>query len=260
MSEIRAKKSLGQNFLKDEHILESIANSFEVSERDLIIEVGPGKGALTKHLIRKNCSFLCYELDERMKSFLLYFESEKCHIIFDDFLKRDIEQDINGNYEHIYVIANIPYYITTPIIEHFLNSSILIDGMTLLVQKEVAHRFAALPGGRDYGYFTVYLQHFFDIQILFDVSPKAFTPEPKVWSSVVRFVSKESINEGNVVLFQKFLKQAFAQKRKKLKNNLKGYSWNSVLSILEKNGFDENVRAEELSYEVFWEIFKKVSS
>ena len=95
---------------------------------------------------------------------------------------------------------------------------------------------------------------------MFDVSPKAFAPEPKVWSSVVRFVRKESINEGNVVLFQKFLKQAFAQKRKKLKNNLKGYSWNSVLSILEKNGFDENVRAEELSYEVFWEIFKKVSS
>ena len=180
MANIPAKKSLGQNFLKDENILRKIADSFDVTEKDLIIEIGPGMGALTKYLIQKSSDLLCYEIDERLKDTLLSFSKENVQIIFDDFLKRNLKEDLQKDYEKIYVIANIPYYITTPIIEHILASGLIIHGMTLLVQKEVAMRFSAKPGSKDYGYFTVFLQHYFFVQKLFDVHPHAFSPPPKV--------------------------------------------------------------------------------
>ena len=116
MANIPAKKSLGQNFLKDENILRKIADSFDVTEKDLIIEIGPGMGALTKYLIQKSSDLLCYEIDERLKDTLLSFSKENVQIIFDDFLKRNLKEDLQKDYEKIYVIANIPYYITTPII------------------------------------------------------------------------------------------------------------------------------------------------
>ncbi len=259
MEKIYAKKSLGQNFLKDSNVLKKIANSFDVCENDLIIEIGPGKGALTKYLLDKKSSLICYELDERLKECLIYFESEKCHIVFDDFLKRDIAQDIQENYQHIYVIANIPYYITTPIIEHILESNIKIDGMTLLVQKEVALRFSAQPKSKDYGFFTVYLNHFFEIEKLFDVPASSFSPVPKVTSAVVKFIRKKEVHSIDMERFKVFLKEAFSQKRKKLKNNLKSYDWNVFKEVLLENHFDEDVRAEEVSYDVFLKMFLKIS-
>lgn len=258
MNYISAKKSLGQNFLKDENILKQIANSFEVSSRDLVIEIGPGKGALTKYLIELPSALLCYEIDERMKDILVNFNSEDCKIIFDDFLKRDIKKDITRNYENVFVIANIPYYITTPIIEHLLKSEVTVSGMTLLVQKEVGERFTALPKHKEYGYFTVYLNHFYEIEKLFDVSPSSFSPPPKVFSSVVRFKRKDQIGVLDIEEFQKFLKAAFSQKRKTLKNNLKEYDWNKVWLFLRDYNKAESIRAEELSYEEFVTLFEKL--
>ncbi len=258
MAEVKAKKSLGQNFLKDENILRKIADSFKVNANDLIIEIGPGMGALTKYLIQKPSSLFCYEIDERMKDILLSFKSEKVEIIFDDFLRRDLQKDLKQDFEHIYVIANIPYYITTPIIEHLLESAMPISGMTLLVQKEVALRFCASPKTKDYGYFTVFLQHFFEIHKLFDVSPNAFVPKPKVTSSVVQFVRKEKIYDLDVSSFCSFLKQCFQYKRKTLRNNLQQYDWSKIQNILDKYGFSLNVRAEELSYEIFVLLFKSL--
>lgn len=260
MEKINAMKSLGQNFLKDESVLVKIANSFSTKENDLIVEIGPGKGALTKFLVKKNSFLICYEVDMRMKNLLLNYQSEKCQIIFDDFLKRNLKDDISDNYEHIYFIANIPYYITTPIITHILESNIAVSGMTLLVQKEVADRFCAYPGSRSYGYFTVLLQHFFDIKKLFDVHPTCFFPEPKVMSSVVCFVKKKCVQKLNLDLFRSFLKDAFSQKRKTLKNNLKEYDWNCIFSVLEKYHYNESVRSEELSYDIFVEIFNSLYS
>lgn len=258
MAEVKAKKSLGQNFLKDENILQKIADSFKVNANDLIIEIGPGMGALTKYLIQKPSSLFCYEIDERMKDILLSFKSEKVEIIFDDFLRRDLQKDLKQDFEHIYVIANIPYYITTPIIEHLLESTMPISGMTLLVQKEVALRFCASPKTKDYGYFTVFLQHFFEIHKLFDVFPNAFVPKPKVTSSVVQFVRKEKIYDLDVSSFCSFLKQCFQYKRKTLRNNLQQYDWSKIQNILDKYGFSLNVRAEELSYEIFVLLFKSL--
>ena len=253
--DIRAKKSLGQNFLKDESVLQRIASSFDVTRNDLIIEIGPGMGALTKYLVQKPSDLLCYEIDERLKNTLLPFQKENVQIIFDDFLKRDIQSDLHKDYQNIYVIANIPYYITTPIIEHIMESNLPIHGMTLLVQKEVASRFSAKPKTKDYGYFTVFLQHFFTVQVLFDVAPQAFIPPPKVTSSVVQLIRKMDIVCLDELRFFEFLKQASSQKRKTLKNNLKMYDWNKILQVLDKYGLSENARAEELSYEAFVAIF-----
>ena len=258
MANIPAKKSLGQNFLKDENILRKIADSFDVTEKDLIIEIGPGMGALTKYLIQKSSDLLCYEIDERLKDILLSFFKENVQIIFDDFLKRNLKEDLQKDYEKIYVIANIPYYITTPIIEHILASGLIIHGMTLLVQKEVAMRFSAKPGSKDYGYFTVFLQHYFSVQKLFDVHPHAFSPPPKVMSSVVRLVRKEKLIELDEPKFFEFLKMAFHQKRKTLKNNLQGYNWDRIAPILKNSGYSLSVRAEEISYETFVLIFQNL--
>ncbi len=257
MEIVRAKKSLGQNFLKDENVLKTIADSFETSDNDVIMEIGPGMGSLTKYLVKKPGKLVCYELDERMKAYLNCYESEKCHIFYDDFLKRDFKEDISDN-EHLYVIANIPYYITIPILEHILNSEVLVTGMTILIQKEVALRFTAKPKSKDYGYFTVYLNHFFDSTILCDVSPSAFTPAPKVTSSVVKMTRKEHVESLNIKEFQKFLMDAFKQKRKILKNNLKPYNWDKIYCVLKLLGYHENVRAEEISYEDYVRLFKEI--
>lgn len=252
---IKAKKSLGQNFLQDENVLKKIANSIKTNEDDLIIEIGPGKGALTKYLQKKNSFLTCYEIDLRMKEILKKFENEKTQIIFQDFLKANIIEDHQKyNYKDIYVIANIPYYITTPIIKHILNQE-KIKSMTLLVQKEVAERFTAKPKSKAYGSLTVYLNYYFNVTYLFNVSRSAFYPVPNVESAVVKFERKnEKSNLKNEEVFFKLINDSFKMKRKTLKNNLKGYEWDKIKNVLEENNLNENVRAEELSLEIFEKI------
>ena len=253
--EIKAKKSLGQNFLQDETILQNIANSVYTNTSDLIIEIGPGKGALTKYLKKKGSFLICYELDERLKDLLKKYEDNKTKIIFKDFLKANILEDSkNFNYENIYIIANIPYYITTPIIKHIINLEQL-KSMTLLVQEEVARRICALPGSKSYGSLTVYLNYYFQIKYLFKVSKFAFNPVPKVESAVINFERKKEKNKvKSEELFFKIINDSNKMKRKTLKNNLKNYNWNKIKEVLEKNNLNENVRAEELSLEIFIEI------
>lgn len=249
---IQAKKSLGQNFLKDENILRRITDSIEVHSNDLILEIGPGMGALTKYLVQKNSLFLAYEIDERMRPFLEKYTS---HIIYGDFLKQNLVFDLkNYTYQNLYVVANIPYYITSPIIEHLINSGLVFEKIVLLVQKEVAQRFAAKPKTKDYGYFTVFLNYYFEVKKMFDVSRKAFSPVPNVDSAVVCFKKKETpaINTGE---YFAFLKKCFANKRKTLKNNLNSYDWNIIFNILDRYSLSESVRAEEIPEEIFREIF-----
>lgn len=258
MKNLKAKKSLGQNFLKDENILNKIANSIDTNN-DLIIEIGPGMGALTKKLKEKNSYLIAYELDERTKEYLLPLEDEKTKIIYKDFLKTNIKEDINKidyKFNNIYIIANIPYYITTPIIDHIIEQKINVKAMSLLVQKEVANRFSAKSKTKEYGAITVYLNNYFDIEKLFDVKNTCFNPIPKVDSAVVKFVKKENVLEDKA--FYKFLNICFAQKRKTLKNNLKNYDWQQVKKILIKNNISENCRAEELELDIFKELYKEL--
>ncbi len=252
---IKAKKSLGQNFLEDETILQNIANSIKTNEYDLIIEIGPGKGALTKYLKAKKSFLICYEIDPRLKDTLKKYTDKKTKIIFKDFLKANIIEDAKDfPYTNLYIIANIPYYITTPIIKHIINLDKL-KSMTLLVQKEVANRLCAKPQSKAYGSLTVYLNYYFNIHYLFDVSKFAFNPVPKVESAVVKFAKKSDCpNVKNEKLFFELITDAFKMKRKTLKNNLKNYNWSIIKKVLEKNNLTENIRAEELSLDMFIEL------
>lgn len=250
--ELKAKKSLGQNFLQDETILKNIANSITTNQEDLIIEIGPGMGALTKYLKAKNSYLICYEIDNRMHEFLTKYEDNKTKIIYQDFLKSNISEDIkNLNYENIYIIANIPYYITTPIIKHVLNLPKL-QSMTLLVQKEVAKRFSAKPNSKDYSSITVYLNYYFNINYLFDVKNTCFNPIPKVDSAVINFTTKtKNYHLKDENLFFKLVEDSFKMKRKTLKNNLHNYDWSKIMEVLTKYNLPPNIRAEELSLEIF---------
>ena len=258
--DIKAKKSLGQNFLQDELVLKNIAGSINTTKNDLIIEIGPGMGALTKYLKEKKSFLICYEIDTRLKSFLKPFEDEKTKIIYQDFLKSNISLDSKDfNYENCYIIANIPYYITTPIIKHIINLEKL-KSMTLLVQKEVAERLCAIPGNKAYGSLTVYLNYYFNIKYLFDVPRFAFNPIPKVDSAVINFEKKkEKQTIKNEELFFKLINDSFKMKRKTLKNNLKDYDWNKIKTILEQNNLNDNVRAEQLSLDLFIQIANSLS-
>jgi 16S rRNA (adenine1518-N6/adenine1519-N6)-dimethyltransferase len=255
MKSVPAKKSLGQNFLKDEKVLQKIADAISVEKDDLILEIGPGKGALTKYLLQKKSLYVAYEIDERMKPILNAYTDK---IFWKDFLKSNLSVDLaEFSYRYLYVIANIPYYITTPIIEHLIYSEKYVTEMVLLVQKEVAERFCAKPHTKEYGYFTVFLNYYFEVFKEFDVSRNCFDPIPKVDSTVVHFKRKKNLDVDTKSYFH-FLKQCFANKRKTLHNNLKNYDWSLLLSVLNRYGYSENVRAEEIPENVFLELYQKL--
>lgn len=258
--EIKAKKSLGQNFLKDENILKKISDSIPTNEDDLIIEIGPGKGALTKHLIKKNSNLICFEIDTRMTDILNKLENAKTKIIYKDILTVNIEKKIkNINYNNLYIIANIPYYITTPIIKKVMELPKL-KSMSLLVQKEVGERFSSKPGNKSYGSLTVFLNYYFNIEYLFTVKSNCFEPAPKVDSAVINFTRKDEKYEvkNEKLLFQ-LIEDSFKLKRKTLKNNLKNYNWEKIKEILVNNSLNETVRAEEISLEIFIKIANNLS-
>ena len=257
--EIKAKKSLGQNFLKDELILKKISESITTTPKDLILEIGPGTGALTKYLANKNSNLICYEIDTRMKDLLKKYENEKTKIIYKDILESNILEDIKDvSYENIYIIANIPYYITTPIIKKVMELPKL-ESMTLLVQKEVAERLSSKPGNKCYGSLTVYLNYYFHIDYLFTVKNTCFEPAPKVDSAVITFKSKETKPEvKNPETLFKLIEDSFKQKRKTLKNNLKNYNWSKIFEVLQKNNLPENIRAETLPLDIFIEITNNI--
>lgn len=250
---MKAKKSLGQNFLQDSIIINKIANSIDVTTDDLIIEIGPGQGALTASLKKKNSRLIAFEIDERMHDFLDKLEDEKTTIIYNDILTVDLESILSKEkYNKLYVIANLPYYITTPIIEKLITLNIKIDALVVMVQKEVADRFCALPKTKDYGYMTVKLNLLYNVQKLFNVKNTCFNPVPKVDSAVVKLVL---INNKHIALnmgkLDKIISMAFSHKRKTLKNNLPDDMWKKICGYLVDHNISLNVRAEELSVDIF---------
>ena len=254
---MKAKKSLGQNFLIDTNVISKIVTEVLACNDDLIIEIGPGQGALTKELKKYNANLMCYEVDRDLSNILSKLENNKTKVIWQDFLKSNIKEDIkNIKYNKLYIVGNLPYYITTPIIEHIMDSNINLDKLVIMVQKEVADRFLAKPHSKEYGYITVVLNYYFDISKVTDVSKYAFKPVPKVESTVLRLIPKENMEDIDLNKFKEFLKVCFSQKRKTLKNNLKGYNWELVSEILHKHNLSESVRAEEISGEILMEIFK----
>lgn len=257
------KKSLGQNFLQDKNIIHKIVDSAEIDKNTLVLEIGPGGGAISQLLVPLSGNSILYEIDksleERLNKLLVSYDNKE--IIIDDFLKRDVKKDISKySYNNLYVVANLPYYITTPIIMKFIDEDVLPDKFVVMIQKEVAERLSSDVGSRDYGSLTVFLNYYYDIDILFDVSRNCFIPKPNVDSSVILMKKKEKILDViDMNLFKKIVRDSFMYKRKNIRNNLKKYDLILIEEVLKKYGFDLSIRAENLSLEIFVDIANSLS-
>ena len=251
--EFKTKKSLGQNFLINDLIVSNIKNSVDVKEDEKILEVGPGIGYLTKELKKFNVDLKCFEIDLDTKEYLDKLVDDKTTIIYGDFMKTDLSQYYDSN-DRIHVIANIPYYITTPIIEKIIDSKLNVLDMTLMVQKEVADRLTSKEGNKEYGYISVYLNYYFELTKLFNVGKENFKPAPKVDSAVIQLRKRKERFKTNEEVFFKLIKDAFRMKRKNLRNNLRDYDLDKIKEVLIKYNLDLNARAEELSIEIFIDI------
>lgn len=251
------KKKFGQNFLKNDEILEKIVSSFKCDNDGKILEVGPGEGALTKKLIRFGLPVLAFEIDTDLKEKLNKIEGNNLSIIFNDFLNVNLSDYYSKN-DKIYFVANIPYYITTPIITKFIDEKILPEEMILMVQKEVGERLSAKPKTSNYGAISVLLNYYFDIDYLFTVDRKEFYPAPNVDSAIIKFVKKKDVLNCDYDKFKCLVMAAFKQKRKNLKNNLKNYDLDKIKNILTKYNLNLTNRAEDLSYEIFIELVKNL--
>ena len=253
---MKAKKKYGQNFLNDKNIINKIVLACDIKEGDLVVEIGPGRGALTKELLKTNAKVVAYEIDTDLKPILESLDNTRLKVIYDDFLNRYILDDVYDiKYNRLIVVGNLPYYITTPIISHIIDQKMDIESLTIMVQKEVADRFMAKPKSKEYGFYSVYLQNYFNIELVTNVSKSCFTPVPKVDSAVIKLVSKK-LNVVNDDAFKLFVQKCFSMKRKTLKNNLCDDDYNRVISYLKTKGYDDKVRAEELPVEIYREIYK----
>ena len=250
------KKSLGQNFLIDKNIINKIAESINVNNDDLIIEIGPGSGALTQELVKKGCKVICFEIDERLKDKLSLIKSDNLTIIFNDFLTINLN-DYTKDYERLFFVGNLPYYITTAIINKIVSESNPYE-ITIMIQKEVADRFSAKPNSKEYGSLSVFLQYNFDIIKICNVSKNCFEPVPKVDSTVLKLIKNKKYNVKNEQKFYKLIKDSFKQKRKNLRNNLKSYDFEKINSILKTFDKDLNKRAEQITIEEFVKISNEI--
>ena len=256
------KKKYGQNFIIDENIINKIVENSNIDKNTLVIEIGPGAGSLTKKLAQNAKQVLCYEIDETLKIVLndLVMEFNNIDIFYQDFLKSNILDDLKQyQYEKLYIVANLPYYITTPIIMKVIEDNIPVDKIVVMVQKEVGDRFKATPGTKDYNSLSIFLNYYFDISKLMDVSRNVFLPKPNVDSIVVEFKkNKKNYNIKNEKLFFQLIHDSFQQKRKTIKNNLNKYDLKIVENVLKKYNFDLNSRAEQIPIYVFADISNEI--
>ena len=259
MDDFNYKRSLGQNFLVDDSVVSDIANSIDYKENSMIVEIGPGSGNLTKKLLDRVDFALLYEVDSRLKGVLKreLMNYSNYDIIWDDFLSRDINEDLSKyNYDNVYVVANLPYYITTPIISKFILEMSSALEIVIMVQKEVADRLTALVGTRDYGQLTVFINYYFEVEKIFEVNRKSFYPSPNVDSAVIRMVRRSNLDE--LVCFEHFerlVRDAFQFKRKTIKNNLiNKYDMDIVSTVLLRNDLNVSMRSENVPYYVFVEL------
>jgi 16S rRNA (adenine1518-N6/adenine1519-N6)-dimethyltransferase len=274
---IRPSKSLGQNFLTDNNVVRSIIESADIGKGDLVIEIGPGLGAMTTELAASAGFVTAVELDRSLlpalKNNLKDFDN--VNILNRDILKVDIKKDILESEavstagfipEKIKIVANLPYYITTPIIMGLLEQKVNADLMVFMVQKEVAERMAAKPGGKDYGALSVAVQYYSSARKVFDVPPDCFIPRPEVDSSVIRLdiYSQPPVDAKSSDMFFRTVKAAFGQRRKTLVNSLFNSGFfradkEKLKEILSEMGIGENQRGETLSLQQFAELSNRLS-
>ena len=254
---LKADKNLGQNFLVEESVVNRIAKAAELTPEDTVLEIGPGIGTLTQALAMTGASVISVELDKRLIPVLQETVGayENVHVVQGDILKVNILETVQGA-TPFKVCANLPYYITTPIIMNLLEQKLPLERLVVMVQKEVAERMTAPPGGREYGAISVAMQYYTEPKIAFIVKAGSFLPAPKVDSAVLvcKKRSTPPVDVPDEKLFFKVVAAAFSVRRKMLTNSLKnmgGLTGELVKAWLDRAGIDGTRRAETLSLEEF---------
>lgn len=263
------QKRFGQNFLIDANILEKIIRSAEVRKDDFVLEIGPGIGTMTQYLCESAGRVAAVEIDRNLIPILedTLKEYDNAEIICGDILKLDLDAFVREKNEGkpIKIVANLPYYITTPIVMGILESGIPVESMTIMVQKEVAGRMQARPGSKEYGALSLAVQYYAEPKVVANVPPNCFMPRPNVGSAVIRLVRRQAppVNVEDERLMFSIIRASFNQRRKTLANGLKnngGFSLSreqikeSILAL----GVPENIRGEALSLEQFAELSNKI--
>jgi len=257
------KKSLGQNFLIDVNILENIIKHAGIDRSSSVIEIGPGIGALTEQLAIHANKVVAYEIDKRLLPILkdTLKEYENIQIIHQDILKADVQSMIDEMFrsnQAVHVVANLPYYITTPILMKLLQDKLPIASLTVMIQKEVAERMAAKPNSKAYGSLSIAVQYYTKAEVVMTVPKSVFMPQPNVDSSILRLTMRENppVYVEDEGYFFSIIKASFAQRRKTLRNNLsrflkETYDKEMISKALNKCGIDGARRGESLSIKEF---------
>ncbi|XJZ27368.1 16S rRNA (adenine(1518)-N(6)/adenine(1519)-N(6))-dimethyltransferase RsmA [Bacillota bacterium Lsc_1132] len=267
------KKSLGQNFLIDANILKKIVEFAGLTEDTGAIEIGPGIGALTEQLARSSKKVVAFEIDQRLLPILAETLSpySNVKIIHQDVLKADVKKVIAeefANTSDLMVVANLPYYVTTPIIMRLLEEQLPIRGIVVMLQKEVADRISARPGTKDYGSLSIAIQYYMEAETVMVVSKTVFVPQPNVDSAVIRLTKRQTpaVEVKDETFFFQVTKASFAQRRKTIVNNLTSQlpngklKKNEILEALQACGIDPARRGETLSLEEFAQLSDKLYS
>ena len=249
MQNVKPLKRFGQNYLHDKNIINKIFGEINPKPEDTIIEIGPGRGALTELIYGKTENFIAVEIDTRVIE-ELQSKFPELKVIKEDFLKVDISTILNLNKKKLRVIGNIPYNLTSSIIFKVIYNADIIEDAIFMVQNEVAKRMTAKKGNKDYGILTVLLNYFTDTQYCFKVSPNAFYPKPRVTSAVVHLRLKQlSISTEERQMFISVVKACFGNRRKTLKNSLSNSIFNEI--NFSNSGIDLTLRAEQLDVKDF---------
>lgn len=258
MEEIKFKKQFGQNFIFDTNLLRAIVHDSGIDSEDEVLEIGVGVGSLTKCLCEKAKKVVSYEIDESLRpnieENLVGLNNSK--IIYKDIMlatKDEISSQFDGPFK---IVANLPYYITTPIIFKFLEEGYDLKSLTIMVQKEVGERICAKEKSKDYGILSVMIKSFADTKIVRNINKNMFVPSPNVDSCLVRIDLKNKYDIANRQKYREFIKKCFSMRRKTLFNNLKTYyPKEEILDALDKLSMKENTRAEEINIDNLVKIY-----
>lgn len=263
--QLQFNKNLGQNFLMDGNIVRKIVEKAEVSKEDVVIEIGPGIGTLTEELLLKAKRVIAIEIDDSLIPVLAdnFADQENFTLIHEDALKVDYAQLIEayGQGTSIKVVANLPYYITTPLISQLLTTGLPIESCTVMVQKEVADRIVAKPSSKEYGSLSLYVDCFADASVVLQAPKEVFMPQPKVDSMVVKMVAKDGPKDVDRDALTRLIHQSFQQRRKTIVNALSSagdIDKKALRQVLDELDLSPKLRPENLSLDDYINICRKL--
>ena len=259
-------KGLGQNFLIDGNIVRNIVKGAQITKDDYVLEIGPGMGTLTEELALNAKKVIAIELDQRLKSVLeeTLEPYDNVEIVYGDVLKLPLREIIEEKCQgqSVKVVANLPYYVTTPIIGRLIEEELPLHSISVMVQKEVADRMVAKPHTKDYGALTLFVRFYTEPRIIMKVPKTVFMPQPKIDSSVIRLDLKEQIPDVNRDSYFKLVKAAFSKRRKTLINALSTFGLEAdkeaIREALKRAGIEETLRGEDLSMEDYIRLAREL--